>query len=37
MDIKAVSHILMNSNLYEKPEFIRHASIQLLGEGKTLS
>ncbi|KAF8331814.1 cytochrome P450 [Amanita rubescens] len=33
MDIKAVSHILMNSNLYEKPDFIRHATIQLLGDG----
>lgn len=34
MDPKAVSHVLMNSNVYEKPEASRYGLGQLLGDGK---
>ncbi|KAF8331809.1 cytochrome P450 [Amanita rubescens] len=33
MDTKAISHILMNNNLYQKTEFGRHISTPLLGDG----
>ncbi|KAF8352245.1 cytochrome P450 [Amanita rubescens] len=33
MDAKALSHILMNSSLYEKPEIARYALTRLLGDG----
>ena len=36
MDAKAVSHVLMNSDLYEKPEAARYGLGRLLGDGKSL-
>jgi hypothetical protein len=35
MDGKALSHILMNTSLYEKPEMARYALARLLGDGET--
>jgi len=35
-DAKALSHILMNTSLYEKPEMARYALARILGDGETL-
>jgi hypothetical protein len=35
MDPKALSHILMDRNLYQKPELARYALGRLLGNGRT--